>query len=334
MPVRDEARFIERSLGCVLRQDYPPERMEVLVVDGMSGDATRDLVSALARREPHAPAVTILDNPAGIVPSALNIGIERAPGDVVIRVDGHTEIAPDYVRRCVEVLRETGAHNVGGPQLGVGDGLLGRATALAANSPFGTGGARFRAADTAGWVDTVYMGAYPREVLRRLGGFDEELVRNQDDELNFRLVQAGGRIWLDPSIRCVYHSRENLGGFWRQYYEYGKFKVRLMQKRGGLPALRNAGPPLLVLATAASLALAAATRRRPWVAAVLGPYAAANLAASVAAARRDVPALPALPLAFGAIHFGYGTGFLAGLWKWRRGLRPGDRSCGSSPTRR
>ena len=317
MPVRNEAGFIERSLGRVLAQDYPADRMEVLVVDGMSTDDTRDVVRRLAGRTPDAPAVHVLDNPSRVVPAALNLGIERAAGEVIVRVDGHCEIQPDHVRRCVELLHETGADNVGGLQVGIGHGRVGRATALAANSAFGAGGASFRTAERPGWVDTVYLGAWAREVFGRIGGFDEEMVRNQDDELNFRLVQSGGRIWLDPAIRSTYHSREHLAGFWRQYYQYGKYKVRLMQKRGALPAARHAGPPVLVLATAASLALAIAIRRPAWAAAVLGPYAATNLVASAAAARRDPGALPALPLAYACIHFGYGLGFLAGVWPWR-----------------
>ena len=334
MPVRNEAAFIGRSLGCVLGQDYPPGRMEVLVVDGMSEDATRDIVARVAARHPAAPRVAVLDNPAGIVPAAMNVGIEHAAGEIVVRVDGHTEIAPDYVRRCVAVLRETGADNVGGPQVGVGDGVVGRATALAANSAFGTGGARFRTATEAGWVETVYLGAYPRDVFRRIGGFDEEMVRNQDDELNFRLTQAGGRIWLDPSIHSVYHSRTTLAGFWRQYHQYGKYKVRLMQKRGALPALRHAGPPGLVLAAVAAVAAAAVTRRPAWAAAVLGPYAALDLVASLAAARRDRRALPALPLAFACIHFGYGVGFLGGLWRFRRHFRRAAPAPGTVPAER
>jgi len=318
MPVRNEARFIERSLAGVLAQDYPADRMEVLVVDGMSTDDTREVVQRVAERTAEAAPVQILDNPSRVVPAALNIGIERAAGDVVVRVDGHCELQADYVSRCVELLRETGADNVGGLQVGVGDGVVGRATALAANSPFGTGGAAFRTSERAGWAETVYLGAYPREVFGLIGGFDEEMVRNQDDELNFRLVQAGGRIWLDPSIRCTYHSRERLGAFWRQYYQYGTYKVRLMQKGGALPAWRHAGPPALVLAAAGSLVLAVATRRPAWTAAVLGPYAVANLVASLAAARRDPRALPALPPAYACIHFGYGLGFLAGAWRWRR----------------
>src|SRR5439155_2864121 len=141
----------------------------------------------------------------------------------------------------------------------------------AADSAFGAGAARFRSSERQGWVETVYLGAWPRAVFDRIGGFDEEMVRNQDDELNFRLVQSGGRIWLDPAIRSTYHSREHLKGFWRQYYQYGTYKVRLMQKRGALPAIRHAGPPVLVLATAASLILAVATRRPACAAAVLGP---------------------------------------------------------------
>jgi glycosyltransferase involved in cell wall biosynthesis len=330
MPIRNEAAYIRRSLGAVLSQDYPPDRMEVLVVDGMSEDGTREIVRKTAdRRRPTAdspsrsvvgslPSVFLLDNPARIVPTALNIGLRHARGEVIIRVDGHCEIAPNYVRRCVEVLQETGADNVGGVCITVGETSVARAIGLAQSSLFGVGNVAFRVGrSTPECVDTVPFGAYRREVFERIGGFDEELMRNQDDEFNFRLTQAGGKIWLDPSIRSTYHSRATLRGLWRQYFQYGLYKVRVMQKRRGIPSWRHLVPGAFVLGLCGSVLLALVTRQPLWALGVAGPYAVANGVASLWTARRDPRALPFLPLAFATLHLAYGLGFLWGLWRWR-----------------
>jgi len=317
MPIRNEAGFIERSLGAVLAQDYPADRLEVLVVDGMSTDGTREKVQAWLALYPN---LRLLDNPGRIVPTGLNAGLREARGEVIIRVDGHCEIAPDYVRRCVELLERTGADNVGGVQRAVSDTWVGRAIALATSSAFGVGGARFHYAREPGWADTVYLGAYRREVFERIGGFDEELVRNQDDEFNFRLLQAGGRIWLDPCIRVVYYSRPTLRRLWRQYFEYGLYKVRVMQKRGGVASPRHLVPAGFVLGLGATLVPASLARLPLLALAVAAPYAVANLLASLWAARCTWRTLPLLPVAFATMHLSYGLGFLWGLWRWRRGF--------------
>ena len=347
MPIRNEAAYIKRSLGAVLAQDYPPDRMEVLVVDGMSDDGTREIVRRMIegrgqqaedrRRKVEdgnakfeevdspssvfgpPPSVFLLDNPKGIVPSALNIGLRHAQGDVIIRVDGHCEIPPNYVQQCVKLLEQTGADNVGGIQWAIGENAWGEAVALATSSPFGVGNARFRYSTRSGWVDTVYLGAYRRDVFDRIGGFDEELVRNQDDEFNFRLLQAGGRIWLDPSLKVKYYSRSSWRKFWRQYFQYGLYKVRVIQKRGGVPSWRHLVPSLFVLGLLGSFVLTFVTGQPLWALVVAGPYAIANLGASLWAARRDFKVFPLLPLAFATLHLAYGLGFLRGLWKWRDG---------------
>lgn len=317
MPIRNEADFIGRSLGSVLKQDYPATRMEVIVVDGMSDDSTRNQVTDCVTEHPNAPPVFVLDNPSKIVPTGMNLALSHAKGEVIIRVDGHCEIASSYIRRCVETLAETGADNVGGLQQAAGSTPVAHAIALATSSPFGVGGARFHYATKAGWADTVYLGAYRREVFERIGGFDEELVRNQDDELNFRLTQAGGKIWLDPSIRSVYYSRANLRKLWRQYYQYGLYKVLVIRKRGAVASLRHLVPAMFVLALCASLLLVLVTRRPAFGLLVAGPYLMANVGASIWTARTHWHALPLLPGTFSTLHFAYGLGFLVGLWQWR-----------------
>ena len=316
MPIRNEARFIAQSLGAVLAQDYPAELIEIIVVDGMSADSTRAIITQAAQAARRN--VAVLDNPAGIVPVAMNIGLRAARGAIIVRVDGHCEIAPDYVRRCVMALQRTGADNVGGLQRAVSETPIGRAIALATSSPFGVGGARFHYDARPGWVDTVYLGAYRRDVFERIGGFDEELVRNQDDELNFRLTQAGGKIWLDPSIQSVYYSRPSLRKLWKQYFEYGFYKVRVMQKRGGVASWRHLVPGIFVLSLLLSGLLALLTRKPRWALAVAGPYALANGLASARTSIKDIGVFLVMPLTFLILHAAYGSGFVLGVIFWSK----------------
>ncbi len=320
MPIRNEGDFIARSLGSVLAQDYPKECLEILVVDGRSEDNTRTIVENIIQAHP-SHKIYLIDNPRYIVPTGLNIGIQQARGDIIIRVDGHCEIPSDYVSRCVKLLEETRADNVGGLQYAEGQNLMSRAIAFATSSPFGVGGAKFHYASQPAWVDTVYLGAYRREVFSRIGGFDEELVRNQDDEFNFRLVQAGGKIWLDPAIKVKYYSRSNFYKLWRQYFQYGLYKVRVIQKRRALPSWRHVVPAGFVVGLLFTNFLALATGNALWSLASSGPYALANVMASIWTARKNWRTLPLLPLAYLILHLSYGTGFLWGLWRWRHNWR-------------
>jgi len=322
MPIRNEAAFIERSLGAVLAQDYPHDRMEVLVADGMSTDDTRAIVQQLAAR--HADIqVRLIDNPGKIVPTGFNAALAQARGDVIVRVDGHTIIAPDYVRECIAALERSGADNVGGRMVAVGTTALGQAVALATSSRFGVGGARFHYSDREEWVDTVYMGAWPRRVFEQLGGFDPELVRNQDDEFNYRLRAQGGRILLSPRIRSQYHNRTSLRSLWRQYYQYGFYKVRVLQKHPRQMRPRQFVPPAFVTSFLGGALLFPLNKRlRVLWALVISAYAVANLMASWRIARKAGRAhLQRLPLVFSILHFSYGLGFLHGLVHFRKRWR-------------
>lgn len=314
LPVRNEEAFIERCLTAVAAQDYPRTCMEILVVDGISQDETRRLAcQTLTRAETYA--WKIVDNPERYVSNALNRGIAAARGEVIVRVDAHTLLAPDYVTRCINALRATGADNVGGPMHAVGETALARIIALATGSRFGVGNARFHYAEEAGWVDTVYLGAYPRSVLERLGLFDTELVRNQDDEFNFRLTRSGGKIWLDPAIRSTYHSRATLRALAQQYYAYGYWKVRVIQKHGRPASLRHLVPIVFVAALLLTALLSAVMRSPVPLGVVLVPYLAVALATSFSIARATQWGyLLLLPLAFATMHLAYGWGFMMGLF--------------------
>lgn len=320
MPVRNEGDFIERSLGAVLSQDYPHDRLEVIVADGGSEDATREIVARMAEAHPDIRVLSI-DNPRRIVPTALNLGLATARGEIIVRVDGHTIIAPDYVRQCVALLRESGADNVGGRMEAVSESRFGQAVSLATSTPFGVGGARFHYSAREEWVDTVYMGAWPRHVFERIGTFDEEQVRNQDDELNYRLLEKGGRILLSPRIRSRYYPRTTLRSLWRQYYQYGYWKVRVAQKHPTEIRYRQLVPSLFVVALSTAVLLSPLSAAARWCAMlVAGCYLAANLAASLLASRgADRRLLPRIALAFATIHVAYGLGFSIGLARfWNR----------------
>ena len=299
-----------------------PGGIEVLVADGMSGDETREILRSLAATHDN---LRMIDNRGGIVATGLNAALASAAGEIIVRVDGHTEIAPDYVRQCVTELSRSRADNVGGRMTAAARGSVGRAVATATSSPFGVGGARFHYSRRSEWVDTVYLGAWRREVFDRIGNFDEELVRDQDDEFNYRLRKHGGRILLSPAIRSVYFGRASLRSLWRQYFQYGYWKVRVLQKHPRQMRPRQFAPPLL---TASLLALAAAAPfsrlARRGLAALTGAYAAANLAASVHTARGESRrTLPLLPPVFATLHLAYGSGFLAGLARFARRWKDG-----------
>ena len=322
MPIRNEEAFIERSLGAVLAQNYPADRMQVLVADGMSDDDTRGVIARLADEHP-GHEVEVVDNPGRIVPTGFNAALDRTRGDIVVRVDGHTIIEPDYVTECVAAIAETGADNVGGRMDAVSDGPMGHAIALATSSPFGVGNSAFHYASGQRWVDSVYMGAWPREVFERIGRFDPEMVRNQDDEFNYRLSASGGRILLTDRIRSRYNNRSSLKKLFSQYRQYGFWKVRVLQKHPGQMSARQFAPPALVAALAAGAVLAPFSRpvRLVW-AGVVVLYVGANLAASLIVSRKNGGRhLFRLPVVFGALHIGYGAGFLAGLvrfaGRWR-----------------
>jgi len=329
MPVRNEGPFIRRSLAAVLEQDYPSRLLEVIVADGRSDDDTRDIVRGMMASHPN---LRMIDNPSRIVPTGLNRAIREALGDVIIRVDGHTIIARDYVAECVAALCRSPADNVGGPMRAEGEGRFGKAVAAATSSRFGVGGARFHYSQGEEWVDTVYLGAWRRETLDRIGLFDEEMVRDQDDELNYRLLDLGGRILLSPRIRSSYTVRGTPRSLWRQYFQYGFWKVRVMQKHPRQIHLRQLAPPAFVAALVLS---AAAAWTFPgavlfWCAVPLA-YVAANLAAALAGARSaGWGTMPQLSLAYAIIHLAYGLGILAGLVRFGSKWRSRDDR-GSSP---
>lgn len=308
VPCRNEARYIDAFLKSVFAQQLPEHcRLQVVVADGMSDDGTREQLAAWRRSE-----LVVIDNPRRITSAALNLAIERADGDVVVRMDVHTTYAPNYIAECVQALEQTGATCVGGPWKPSGEGGLQGAIARAFESRLGSGGAASRRIDYSGPVDTVYLGAWRREDLLRLGGFDEELVRNQDDELNLRIWRSGGKVWQSAAIRSSYAPRASLVALFKQFFQYGYWKMPVILKHR-LPASPRHVLPfafimlLALLAVLAPFSLLAALA----FAAVASLYVLAVLVSAAALRARE--SIVNIALAIACMHFGYGLGFARGL---------------------
>ncbi len=312
IPTRNEEKFIEKCLNSILNQTLSNTEIEIIVVDGMSTDQTQAIVKHLS--ETRSNSIKLLLNHKEKTPYAMNIGFQRAKGDILFLIGGHCEIAPDYLERCLEILEETGAGCVGGPLKNQGETYWAKAIALAMSSPFGVGNALFRYADSATEVDTVAFGAYRREVVEKVGLFNEELTRNQDDEYNYRVRAAGYKIWLDPRIRSTYYTRSNLRSLWKQYFQYGYFKVKVMRIYPKSIQIRHLVPGLFVLALTASSLLSFIT---PWGLAalllILLPYLSLNIFFSLRQSSQQFNYLIALIIIFPTLHLAYGCGFWFGL---------------------
>ena len=312
VPVRRERTAIERFLASLAAQDLTDLEWEAIVADGMSDDGTRDVLAAWSGRWPR---LRVIDNPGRYVSSGLNAAVRAARGDVIVRMDAHSEYAPDYLRQCVAVLEETGAENVGGPALTRATHWMARAIAAAFHSRFASGGARFHDPVYEGQVDTVPYGCWRRSTLERFGLFDESLVRNQDDELNLRIVLGGGRVWQSPRIRSWYWPRGSLQALFSQYFQYGFWKVAVIRKHGRPASWRQLVPALSVV-LGAVLAAASFFWRGPLalLCGLAGLYvAAAVIASAVSAQRHGWDLFPALPTVFATYQLAYALGFLTGL---------------------
>ncbi len=317
IPCYNEERTIGQVLEALRAQTHPLDDLEVLVADGMSSDGTRRVIAEYAQAHPEL-SLRVVDNPDRSIPAALNRGIAQARGEVIIRIDAHSMPHPDYVERCLLVLEQTGATNVGGVweiRPG-GRGWIARAIAIAAGHPLGAGDARYRTQGRAGPADTVPFGAFRREWLERVGGYDESLHSNEDYELNVRLRRSGGEVWLDPGIRSVYLARPDLVSLSRQYSRYGFWKSRMWVRNIGTLRWRQALPPAFV-AGAVGLALLGLVWRPAWVLLGVqwGAYGLVSilLGAWEALRRRNAALVIGFPLAIWTMHLSWGSAFLWGL---------------------
>ena len=317
-PIYNEEKYIARCVESILAQDYPREQMEVLFMDGMSTDKTRDI---LARYAAQYPFIRVEDNPERIVPYAMNRGILASCGDVIIRLDAHAFYPENYFSTLVRSLEELHADNVGAvcKTLPANDTWLCKAIAMALSSSFGVGNSFFRIGTSEiKQVDTVPFGCFPRRVFDEVGLYDVDLVRNQDDELNARIIQHGGKIYLLPDLIVEYYARETIRKIYRMFYQYGLYKP-LVNKKLGAPATVRQFFPLVFVGSVLLGGILGVVW--PWVymvmVCVLFVYIVLGI--SVGLRNREPQAdwreIGVLPVVFFAVHWGYGWGYLNGLWK-------------------
>ncbi|MEX2113424.1 MAG: glycosyltransferase family 2 protein [Pirellulales bacterium] len=313
MPVRNEAGFIARLLDQLLVQDYPTDRIEIVVADGMSDDGTREI---LDRYLLQYPRIKVVDNPRRITPAALNAAITAARGEVISRVDGHCEVATDFIRQNVRLLAEhPEAWVVGGPIVHAGKSRFGQAVAVAMSHPGGVGMATHRFENYEGYVEGAQFPTFHRWVFDRIGMFDEKLVRNQDDELNYRINQAGGKSYVSPRVKYVYYVRGRVGQLFKQYFHYSFWRIPVIRKHKKPTTLRQVVPPLFFL-TMLALVVLGIWLRQPLVALTLpAVYVAALVAIGASLVPRKGLAVAALvPLALATMHVAYAAGFCYGLF--------------------
>jgi glycosyltransferase involved in cell wall biosynthesis/GT2 family glycosyltransferase len=302
------ARDCASSLPGAVRSALDGGAAEVVVAVGPSRDETHAVAQRLADDNDE---VHVVDNPTGRTPAGLNAAIRASRGDVIARLDAHATLSPDYLERAVSTLRRTGAANVGGRQRPVGRGAFGEAVAAVMTSPAGAGGAAYRTGQSAGAVDTVYLGVFRREALDAVGGFDERMVRNQDYELNVRIREAGGTVWFDPELAVDYGPRERIADLARQYLQYGRWRRVTLRLHPGSLRARQLAAPALVLGLLGGVIVAAAFGAWWPLGAVGGAYLLAVVVAAVQAAPSARLVL-ATALAFVVVHLSWGSGFLLG----------------------
>jgi len=315
MPVLNEERHLEEAVGRVLDQDYPGE-LEVVLAIGPSKDRTQEIADKLADRDPR---ISIVPNPTGKTPAALNVGIANARHDILVRVDGHGALTDGYITRAVEVLDQSGADNVGGVMAAEGRTPTEMAVACAYRSRLGLGASTFHQGGQAGPADTVYLGVFRRAALERVGGFDETMHRAQDWELNYRIRKTGGLIWFSPDLSVTYRPRSSLSAVAKQFFHTGQWRREVVRRHPETANKRYLAPPVAVilLALGTILGIVGLSIGNSWLdlgfLASLG-YAVLLLAGSVVEGRYlPWKALFWMPLVCATMHVSWGLGFLLGL---------------------
>lgn len=302
------ARNASATLAAAVRSALEQPVDEVIVAVAPSEDDTAQVAADLARLDSR---VRVVDNPPGTTPSGLQRALERASGDVIVRVDAHSELPPGYVAQAIRTLRATGAANVGGKQVPAAEPGFGEAVAAAMRSPAGSGGATYRSGETPGPADTVYLGVYHREALEQVGGFNEAMIRNQDYELNERLRRAGYVVYFDPELEVRYRPRGTVAGLARQYVAYGRWRrVTLRLHPGSLRLRQLAAPALVVGLLFASVWSLVALSWLP-VVAVVGSYLLVVLLAAGVVGSSPASVVQ-IGVALVVMHISWGVGFLLG----------------------
>jgi succinoglycan biosynthesis protein ExoA len=339
MPCLNEEHYIEACIASVRAQDYPRDRIEILVADGGSSDKTR---SILARLHAEDPRITMIDNPAKIQAAGMNEMIRASKGDVIVRMDVHCEYAADYVRKCIEALDKSGADNVGGAQRSRATTRFQRALAAALQSPAGVGGVKYRGEENEGFVDTVFLGAFKRSILEKVGLYDPKAITNEDAELNQRIHDAGGRLYLSRDIVVHYFPRPSMRSLAKQYFKYGKGRARTLLKHGKFLSVRPAIPFGMVVGGALLVVTAPI---QPFTPIVFGLYGSGTLFEALRVSRHAVRkdknivtrlfdraiAVPTIWAIFPVLHGSHGVGFGLGLLHYAKNRDWSDQSEALAP---
>ena len=314
LPIKNEANHISNTLDSILSNKIVLNQSEIVIVDGSSKDGTIEIVKEYSNKYKF---IKIFNNPEGIVSTGFNIGLNNAKGQFIFRIDGHCIISDDYIKRCLEVLENNELDIVGGLINTISYGEIGEAIAKAQSSWFGVGGVKFRniKSNKSTFVDTLAFGAHKRELFLDIGGYDEEMICNQDDEFNFRALQNGKKIWLDTSIISKYISRSNFMSLFKQYFNYGYYKVRGIQKRKQIVAVRHLIPIFFIIGLSFSIFFGYLLNSTILFYSVLVPYLLVNIIFSLISSN-SILSIPLLFISYGCIHIGYGLGFFIGLLRF------------------
>lgn len=314
IPARNEEKYIGKCLDSILNQSYPVDLIEIIVIDGMSTDKTASIVLDYAKKYKN---IKLLYNERRITPISLNLGIKNSTSDIVIILGAHSYIDRDFVKNNVRNLTEKDVDCSGGVIDFINEGFMDKCIAIATSSPFGVGNALYRYSKEEQFVDTVPFGAYKRKTLDKIGYFDEELVRNQDDELNYRLIKNGGKILLSPDIISHYFSRSSLKKLWTQYKQYGFWKVRVIQKHRKPASIRHLIPVMFVLGLLGGVVISIFSLIIRYLFSIV--ICIYLLLAGIFAYRGirkykgELCYLPIVMLTFFILHLSYGLGFLEGI---------------------
>ncbi|MBI3510843.1 MAG: glycosyltransferase family 2 protein [Bacteroidetes bacterium] len=329
IPCRNEKKYIAGCIGSVLQSDFTYGEFEIIVCDGQSDDGTIEVVKKIASAHKN---LICLENKYHVTPHALNLGIRNAKGEVIIILGAHAEVYHDYLARCYELLsKEKELGCTGGVLENIFEDEVSAAIAAAMSSSFGVGNAHFRTGMKEGYVDTVAFGAYKREVFQKAGFFDEELVRNQDDEFNYRVLKSGYRIKLSKEIKAKYYVRGSTGKLFRQYFQYGYWKVYVNKKHRALTTPRQLAPPAFVFFLfAGAIVSCFIFKVRLVYFAVIAIYLLTSLAAAIPVSEKFSRYFR-IVFSFWILHLAYGSGYLEGAFHFfLMGKKPSAGRTGSS----
>ena len=312
IPMRNEEKYIQKCIESFLSQDYPKDKFEIIVVDGLSEDNSVNIVNGFRKNH---KKIKLLKNEKKITPIAFNIGIKNAKGDFIIIFSSHGFAERDFISENIKLHLEKDVDCVGGTIITIGDNLQSKVISFAQSSIFGVGNSLFRISQKAQFVDTVAFGSYPKEIFNKMGGFDESLIRNQDFEFNHRIIKNGGKIYLSPTIKSSYYARSNIWKLVKQYFQYGYWKVQVLIKHFDSFRMRYLIPPVFILMViilgVMSLIYTGSTNL---FFGLIFLYLSVILYASMTIAiKNKLLYFTILPVTFIALHFGFGLGFLSGI---------------------